>query len=343
VTDRDAFIRSIIAHRDDDLPRLAFADWLDEHAGQVECPRCHGGRKLAGVNREAYTRFPLQPKDLCMVCHGESWVPNGYAERAAFIRVQCELARLHCWACEGMGTLLGSAGDKENPACDRCNTLAVRRRERAAWVGGALFHILDHGRHALPPGTVVHLAADRPNYAPTKPEAYVARGFVESLTCPFADWLAHADAVTAAHPVRAVRLTTAPTGEHIEHEQTGRHEHRYRVRGREGWHTEAACEAASEDRAIYVGLFTLTWPGIAFELPPAEPEYRTVYHQDGRRETTGPHYPPQVGDRVQLSDGRWGTLVVPSLIAPYTEANVRVDAVGVDADPDRDTRGVAGR
>jgi uncharacterized protein (TIGR02996 family) len=31
LTDRDAFLRAIIADPADDLPRLAFADWLDEH------------------------------------------------------------------------------------------------------------------------------------------------------------------------------------------------------------------------------------------------------------------------------------------------------------------------
>jgi uncharacterized protein (TIGR02996 family) len=37
-----------------------------------------------------------------------------------------------------------------------------------------------------------------------------SRGFVESVTCTAADWLAHADAILAAHPVVEVRLTTRP-------------------------------------------------------------------------------------------------------------------------------------
>ncbi len=48
-TDRAAFLRAIADNPDDDLPRLVYADWLDEH---------------------------------------------GEPERAEFIRVQCELARL---------------------------------------------------------------------------------------------------------------------------------------------------------------------------------------------------------------------------------------------------------
>jgi uncharacterized protein (TIGR02996 family) len=47
--DRAAFVRAIAANLEDDLPRLVYADWLDEH---------------------------------------------GEPERAAFIRVQIELARM---------------------------------------------------------------------------------------------------------------------------------------------------------------------------------------------------------------------------------------------------------
>lgn len=36
------------------------------------------------------------------------------------------------------------------------------------------------------------------------------RGFVEAVTCPAADWLACGDALTAAHPVAEVTLTTFP-------------------------------------------------------------------------------------------------------------------------------------
>jgi uncharacterized protein (TIGR02996 family) len=45
----DAFLQAILSSPDDDTPRLAYADWLEEH---------------------------------------------GRSERAAFIRVQCQLARL---------------------------------------------------------------------------------------------------------------------------------------------------------------------------------------------------------------------------------------------------------
>lgn len=39
----------------------------------------------------------------------------------------------------------------------------------------------------------------------------VRGGFVEAITCAAADWIAHADAILAAHPIRDVWLTTWPS------------------------------------------------------------------------------------------------------------------------------------
>jgi uncharacterized protein (TIGR02996 family) len=44
---------------------------------------------------------------------------------------------------------------------------------------------------------------------PVVPHATFRRGFVESVTCSCADWLAHGPAVVAAQPVTAVRLADA--------------------------------------------------------------------------------------------------------------------------------------
>ena len=34
MTDREALIRAVCAHPDEDTPRLAFADWLDEYGDE---------------------------------------------------------------------------------------------------------------------------------------------------------------------------------------------------------------------------------------------------------------------------------------------------------------------
>ena len=91
-----ALRRAVLARPDDDLPRLVYADWLDENAGDgAPCPRCEGGGRLrrdTGERRWDGT-FVMKWVD-CSHCRGTARVPNGFAERAEFIRVQCELSRL---------------------------------------------------------------------------------------------------------------------------------------------------------------------------------------------------------------------------------------------------------
>lgn len=66
------------------------------------------------------------------------------------------------------------------------------------------------------------------------------RGFIGAITCTAADWLAHGDAIRAAHPVTKVVLTTWPD------------------------------PVASEfNRERYYLFLEDRWPGVTFELPPA--------------------------------------------------------------------------
>jgi hypothetical protein len=46
------------------------------------CPRCDGGRKLAGVDRAAFEKSPLSPEDLCCLCHGAGRVGDGTLDHA---------------------------------------------------------------------------------------------------------------------------------------------------------------------------------------------------------------------------------------------------------------------
>jgi uncharacterized protein (TIGR02996 family) len=68
------------------------------------------------------------------------------------------------------------------------------------------------------------------------------RGFVESLEVTWDSWRDHAEAITKAHPIEKVKLTTWPNPE-----------------DRRGW---------SDDD--FRKQLTTDWPGIEFELPPAQ-------------------------------------------------------------------------
>ncbi len=106
---------------------------------------------------------------------------------------------------------------------------------------------------------------------PHVPSYEFRRGFIEALSCTAAAWLAHADALTAAAPIRAVRLTTWPMAERV-----GRHHggmpwnarFRWRLPGRRR-------EVTSGNSAAEVGemLLRTTWRKIAFTLPPVATAY----------------------------------------------------------------------
>jgi uncharacterized protein (TIGR02996 family) len=111
---------------------------------------------------------------------------HGEPERALFIRVQCELARMEKWASEQFLVLPES---REGQYLD-----ALRERARA---------LLDaHGLDWL-----ADLAVEFST--PLRPDIF-RRGFVESLILSAADWLAHGDAIYAREPVREVRQTDEP-------------------------------------------------------------------------------------------------------------------------------------
>jgi uncharacterized protein (TIGR02996 family) len=145
------YLRQILAHPDDDGPRLVAADWWDE---------------------------------------------QGAAGRAEFIRVQCELARRYPgWSgVPAMGSL-GAGG----PYAE------LRRRERGLWRAGGDTDGRGWFAGCGLEGYVIYLVPSTDNMT-----AVVRRGFVEELTAPAADFLRHADALTAACPLRRVRLTTWP-------------------------------------------------------------------------------------------------------------------------------------
>ena len=89
------------------------------------------------------------------------------------------------------------------------------------------------------------------------------RGFVARCWLPAADWLAHSDAILAAHPVTAVALTTIPElkfvfaggGQPRAAHLPGRRQHR------------SDYGSWAVDRGIAIGLLRANWPGVTFTLP----------------------------------------------------------------------------
>jgi uncharacterized protein (TIGR02996 family) len=210
MTDEHAtFLKAIIARPDLDLPRLVYADWLEGTAGQKPCPACP---ELGyGNEPEWTTEIPLY---WCGQCdQATRSVPNGHAERAEFIRVQCELAKTPRWEsseCKVCGATPDSEGEiRHGKGCYRLSEDGGGEEyadENPRWTE------LRCREAQLLEWASAKNAPWWPSTAFRFDSAKFVRGFVESIACSWSDWRTHADAIMAVTPLRRVRLTTWPAG-----------------------------------------------------------------------------------------------------------------------------------
>lgn len=218
-TEHDALVRAICEQPDEDTLRLAYADWLDDNRGEMECGRCFefGGRR---VIQNPNPRRGSSAIVICPTCSGTARAPDTSAARAEFIRAQVRLARWSPYApppdileIANSGRVYAqSAADiiGEQAKAHAADRAAHDRRQRNAWAAGAVFHILDHGRASLPPDAVTHLAADGTDRHPRSPEAYVSRGFVSSIAAPMETLCGSARAAFESHPIEEFRPSDVP-------------------------------------------------------------------------------------------------------------------------------------
>lgn len=197
IADETAFRAAIRANPGDATARLVYADYLDEQ-----------GRALDA----ALQRVLAEPHEDRHRLNYAAAVEPTDPERAEFVRVQCELARLyaHAEAVRPMA-LLGGWEILRNE---------LQRRERERWEA----HCADWLPH-LPGASQYALFATsafqrRGPYAVQfgagaagglgRVEMLFARGFLSEVVASASDWSAHGDAIRERHPVARVSLTTTP-------------------------------------------------------------------------------------------------------------------------------------
>lgn len=97
-----ALLAAIAAHPDEDTPRLVYADYLEEQpTTSVPCPKCRA-KGWVGTTQTVHfaaTEFDSEGTPMrrvaCRACDGAGNIPDtANRDRAEFIRVQCELARI---------------------------------------------------------------------------------------------------------------------------------------------------------------------------------------------------------------------------------------------------------
>jgi uncharacterized protein (TIGR02996 family) len=163
-TESGALEAAVRASPTDDAPRLAYADWLDEH---------------------------------------------GRPDRAAFIRVQCELAGGPSDELDLLQRQLWSKLDRREFG-DELVSVAQW------WLGATL-------QEAIPVPPRRRVGAVRNGW----PAFMVGRGFLTAVVAPGDQWVTIGDQVLARHPITAVGLVNLPTVEGL-----GRDHRRGNSRGR---------------------------------------------------------------------------------------------------------------
>ena len=194
MTDGDAIHAKILTEPDEDVHRLAYADWLDEqgeHARaefiRVQCELAREPEfvKVVGPDRRI-NRTSVEKG-------GEWWEVNPEYKRLCDRRNELLARHAYHWLPEVPGLRRYAVGRNFGP-----DYVAV-------------------GYHTDAP------LADGDRIIPLPPPIRVEfrRGFVERVTCAGDDWARHGDAILAAHPVRRVTLTTWPAFADNRYRQRG--------------------------------------------------------------------------------------------------------------------------
>lgn len=206
--EEEALLRAVFESPHDDALRLAYADWLEENAGTVPCSRCNGrGLVRLGVEKkggpssaERCKRYVIEPQQGtfdwgCDGCGGTGakagtgYVPDGRRDRAEFIRVQVELARIGnhydpaCPREKGRHYVSREGGWVETVACRECWD-ALRRRE------GELFNANADRWFPVPQGYGLNWGIYTAVPEHPLPQYFVVtRGFPSHVTLPLAAFL----------------------------------------------------------------------------------------------------------------------------------------------------------
>jgi uncharacterized protein (TIGR02996 family) len=253
----DALLAAVIASPEDDTPRLVLADELDIRAGGSD-PRAEFVRVQVGLAKSPAPKvIRADEAEVTAETDDDSWSFGGFIRRQPKVRRSRLTARVrgvpavtgavgevvcvvvpHREFGEYRFAVLMSRWDRRYASTrtigdeptyefmgevvdeppEWAEVFRLRDRERELWV--------NRGWAVLPAAVGMRFIAHIDQTLPADrdddiPRALVRRGFIESVECSAADWVAHGDALTAAHPVTDVALTTVPAdlidGGHAEH------------------------------------------------------------------------------------------------------------------------------
>jgi uncharacterized protein (TIGR02996 family) len=274
-----ALLNTILAAPADDAPRLVYADWVDENGEpelaefiRVQCElarlpgpaaalECRAVLRPRGPDGPAYQAIvPLAGRPAPEVGDLVTLVPVDAVGPPIPDLILTDVAR-HPW----VGRRAAPDAEVEvtavpaDLAAVRVRRDGLARRERDLFLGLRVGPVRVGGD-----GYEAGLPADGQ-------PATVRRGFVDELEVPAFVFLNHADEVTAAHPLRVLRLESMPAFERAEGPQPGTVD--AALVGRDHWITIPADLPAD---TVILKLFAAEWPHLRVHLPPGGDAYDWV-------------------------------------------------------------------
>lgn len=178
-----AFRAAILAAPADDLPRLVYADWLEEHGRGWRATTIRAGCRLAE----------------CMATPGR---PTGGMELAGWL------------AGQHRNTAFFAAFLETGPCdCEKC----LRKRIEDAAEDYTAELTEEFGAGWWDEGSCGWGWPWSDRLSLIARQGWAERGFLARLACPAEWWVEHGDAVRALHPIERVDLTTWPENDRDEH------------------------------------------------------------------------------------------------------------------------------
>lgn len=131
---------------------------------------------------------------------------RGEAERAEFIRIQCELARLKEPCETTQGQIFLHEGRHDRHVEDKRQRCGLCKKEP---VGMCRWHTLLRREKEL----LKNAGTDWQTWGVDGDDLRIefptfTRGFISKITCSAQDWLTHAEEITKSQPIEAVTLTS---------------------------------------------------------------------------------------------------------------------------------------
>lgn len=249
MTEERDLLAAVLASPAEDTPRLMYADWFQEHGQEARAEFIRVQCELARLPE--YTTLighivehDLTPKPVSIT----ALVPRG-AVKLLHSHTLWHQNRDDSWYCASGLTVWTEEGfDSErvrveflqnvepDPFAEKRRVLMVRGQElwELGTNGGGFLEIPAHW--------------GRPHWN---------CGFIDSLDCAAADWLAHADVIRKQHPVTKVKLLADATLQRLPAPADGFHVSEFFPQGELLISRESFMHEISE-----------RWKGIEFELPP---------------------------------------------------------------------------